>query len=136
MPVSFKPSIPVVAYVLTDEADRIECTTSGCGYNAAGRVAINVNDPVCGGTGFLNFYTLVPLSGYYTPRAIKRWNSVEGGWTLLGECGIKFDMLNADVVDRAAFLRLKGVNWNFQSLSEKGVGVGNDRRAYALTRKD
>lgn len=135
MPVSFKPPIPVVAFVRTPEADLVECNTPGCGYNAAGKVAINVEDPVCGGTGFLNYWTQIPIEGYYTPQAIKRWNKVEGGFTYLGECGIKFDLRFAGVVDSASFLRLKGADWNFLSLAEKGVGVGNDRRAYALTRK-
>ena len=136
MPVSFKPSIPVIAFVKTAQADLIECTTPGCGYNPAGKVAINVNDPVCQGTGFLNFWTEIPIVGFFSPKEIKRWNHVEGGFTFLGECGVKFDPMYASIVDRASFLRLKGVDWNFRSLSERGSALGNDRRAYALTRKD
>lgn len=136
MPVSFKPPVDVIAFLRTPEADLIECDTPGCGYNPQGQVAINPHDPVCSGTGFKNFYTQIPIEGYLLdPREVRVWNQVEGGYTFLGQVGIKFEPKYAAIVDSAAFLRYNGVDFNFLSLSERGTGIGNDRQAYALTRK-
>lgn len=136
MPVSFKPPVDLTAVLLTPAEDRIVCDTPGCGYNPQGQVAINPHDPVCGGTGFKNFYTEIPIEGYeLDPREVRVWNQVDGGYTYLGQLGIKFAPKYADIVNNAVFLRYRGEDFNFLSLSRRGTGIGNDRQAYALARK-
>lgn len=71
----------------------------------------------------------------FTPGVAKRYDLQLQGYRFLGECSIKVDTKYEGVVTSGSHLTIGSVEWNYQRLSELGVGFGNDRLVLALTRK-
>ena len=130
MTVGFKRSIEATFFVPTPSGSLI--ATSG-GHNAAGNVAIDKFEG--DGTGFTNYFQELTIPVQFTPGVAKRYDLQLQGYRFLGECSIKVDTQYTDLVESGSHLQIGNVQWNYQRLSELGVGFGNDRIVLALTRK-
>ena len=130
MTIGFKRSINATIHVPTPTAKLVQ--TAG-GHNAAGNVAINVTEG--DGTGYTNRWTDYTIPVQFTPGVAKRYDLTLQGYRFLGECSIKVDTKYADLIASGSHLTIGDVEWNYQRLSELGVGLANDRIVLALNRK-
>lgn len=134
MPISFKRAITATFYKKTPDSDLVPCTVCG-GPNRMGKVAQKVDCTACSQTGYQNYFTGIPVSVFYTPRAYTRWNATEGGVARFGDAQIKLDIQYDDLVDDSKYVAVKGADWNFQRVHIPGQHLGQERIILALSRK-
>lgn len=130
MSIGFKRAIDVTLHVPTVSGSLVEVPG---GYNDAGRVAFDLFEG--DGTGFTNFYTDYTIPAQFSPGVAKRYDLSLQGFRFLGECSIKVESKYADIIASGSHLTIGSVEWNYQRLTERGAGFGNDRIVLALTRK-
>lgn len=134
MPVSFKPKKPVKIVAKTRQEDLIQCSECG-GLQAMSNTALDLDCPVCSGTGWENLFTEYPVPASYRSGTVKRWNYVEGVVDYFGECSIKLDYKYKNLLDRASYISMDGQDWKFSFVREPGEAMGQKRIVLALSRK-
>jgi hypothetical protein len=131
MPIGFKRDITITLHVPTPSGSLIEVTPSG--VNTAGQAAINLMEG--DGTGYTNYFTQYDLPAKFSPGVAKRYDLQMQGYRFLGECSIKVAPQYANLIASGSHITIGDTDWQYQRLSELGVGAGNDRIVLALTRK-
>jgi hypothetical protein len=133
MVTSFKPTIQIKLITRTPEDDLIYCTECG-GIQAMSQTAIKINCDNCGGTGYENLYTEVPVLATYRPGAVRRYGYESGALVTLGDCSIKLDYKYKELLDISKHIEMDGVNWKFTYVAERGAAMGQPRIVLALSR--
>jgi len=100
-----------------------------------GKIAQSIDCTDCDRTGYSNFYTLITVQVFYTPRAYVRYSATEGGLARFGEGQIKLDDRYLDIVDASRYVTVEGADWNFQRMHIPGQSFGQKRIILALTRR-
>lgn len=130
MPIGMKRSTEAILFVPTASGSLTEV---GSGNSAAGNVAVDLFEG--DGTGYSNFFTEYTIPVQFSPGVAKRYDLALQGYRFLGECSVKIDTKYEDLVDSGSHLQIGSVLWNYQRLTERGAGFGNDRLVLALTRR-
>lgn len=99
------------------------------------RAAVKIDCETCDTTGYENFWTQRNIRGYYSPRAVRRWNTEAGALVYAGDATVKVDAQYADLLHRATHIGFRGVLWNFSFEHDPGAGMGQHRLVLSVTRK-
>lgn len=134
MPVSFKNMKSITIVKKTPTGELVLCDECG-GLNAMASTAVKIDCPVCGTTGYSNFYKRIDAKASYRPGAVKRWDSIAGQLDFLGECSIKLDSRYKRLLATAEHIEMDGIAWRFNVLREPGESFGQARLVLSLTRK-
>lgn len=134
MPTSFKTPKPITIVKKTPTDDLVLCDECG-GLNAMASTAVKIDCPVCGTTGYSNYYQRIGATAYYRPGAIKRWDAQAGAVSYVGECSIKLDAKYKRILSQSEYVEFDGLKWRFSVQREPGEGFGQHRLVLALTRK-
>jgi hypothetical protein len=131
---TFKSKIVVLLVRRTPPEDLVFCDVCG-GINTRARAASKIDCTACGGTGYQNLYTPVPVSAAFIPGPQKRWNATTGGLDYFGECTIKLDASLEPILSEVEYIEWDGVKWAFNVVRRLGEALGQPRLMVALTRK-
>jgi hypothetical protein len=134
MPISFKPLKNITIVRRTPTASLVLCDVCG-GLNAMASTAVKVDCTGCGTTGYSNFYSDIYAQASYRPGSVKRWDSVAGQLSYLGECSIKLDSRYKRILEAAEYIKMDGIDWKFSILREPGEAMGQARLVLSLSRK-
>lgn len=99
------------------------------------RAAVKIDCTACDQTGYENYFTTTTIRGYYSPRAVRRWNKEAGALSYAGQASVKVDGRYAGLLRRATHVSFNDTPWNFSYEIDPGAGMGQHRLILSVTRK-